>query len=141
MLFRSATLQCLVPNVIMWRQQFLLRTSFNVPQLLILSRRTSSIICQPLSQLSHENFSVKPNGKKSLAWRQLHDQMSTSYGVHSFNGYFELVLRNTSLSCKMNRVMESAFDYIRNTSFEVYCRRTILDVLLEIAEPLYLEKI
>ena len=37
--------------------------------------------------------------------------------------------------------MKSAFDYIRSVSFKVYCRRTILDVSLEIAESVCLEKI
>ena len=41
----------------------------------------------------------------------------------------------------MSRVMESTFDYIRNASFEVHYRRTMLDVPLEIAEPVCLEKV
>ncbi len=107
----------------------------------MLSPRTSSTSCQSLSQLPHENSPAEPDGKKSLAWRQLHDRAPSSYGVHSFNGYFELVPQNTPLPCKISRVMESAFDYIRNASFEVHCRRTILDVPLEIAEPVCLEKV
>ncbi len=37
--------------------------------------------------------------------------------------------------------MESAFDYFRSASFEVCSRRTILDVPLEIAEPVCLKKV
>ena len=140
-LFRPSAPRYLVPNAITYHQQFLSRTPVHVLQPLILSQRASSTTCQPPSQLPHENSPVKTNGKKSLAWRQLHDWAPASYGVHSFDGYFELVPRNTSLPCKKSRTMESAFDYIRSASFEVCRRRTMLDVPLEIAEPAYLEKV
>lgn len=142
MLYRPMVLGGMViPSSIRCRPTLFFKGLFNAQQFRVAPPKLNTSTRVPYNPLSSDEVSPRADKHTSLAWLQLHDQSPASYGIQAFDGYLELIPPKTQLPCKKSETMESAFDYIRSVSFGICCRRTILDLPVEIAEDAELDNV
>ena len=92
---------------------------------------------------SRASSSLRPNSSQStsLTWRPIHDEAPASYGVIGYDGWVELIPRDTLLPFRKTITMYSALDYTREGTFSIAGRLNMLERPKEIRSEVCLKDI
>ena len=83
---------------------------------------------------SHNPKNLVQTDQKSLAWVQLHEESSASYGIDLWGGYSEMIPPKAPLPCEKTINLENAVGYIRYENFVILYRQSILEAPVELAK-------
>jgi molecular chaperone DnaK (HSP70) len=85
---------------------------------------------------AQQSLQTRSSLKTSLAWVQIYHRCPSSYGVGTFEGYHEMISKESALPIEKSSILENALPYLDRAVFPVYYRQTPQDapVLIDSVE-------